>query len=453
MNSLPFLGRRPKRFPRIPVMRLPARFRDAYAAALKSQIVDKWRAAFEATILPVLPKIERAVGLDRPGGMREDSVRLDDWADDVTRHLNQLSDDYDTIAKQARDIAAGTFDEVNTFSHRKWYDIAKKVVGVELFQHEPWIAAESKAFIHENVDLITKCKADVISDISRIIMGGFRAGKRYETIADEILTGTAMGPGVFNKTSTRAKLIARDQTSKLYGDIAEKRQTGAGLDMYVWRSLEDERVVGTPGGRYPNPTKGHGNHFFMDGKVCLWSNPNVYAENVKEAMAGYWKARPANVKGAKPGDQYSCRCYAEPVFETLFDEKRTDSIRIDAAAAWIGFDVDGTLAYYDFKVKGLRPVGKPIPRMVAFLNEQIRLGRRCKYFTARAGTEEGRSDMEAWITEYKMPRLEITDRKDHNMIICYDDRARQVIPNTGEVVHADSDSIRSDEYNPDDGAH
>jgi uncharacterized protein with gpF-like domain len=231
--------------------------------------------------------------------------------------MDDLAAEYSAISKQAADVAAGVFSAVNEESARQWYRAASRVMGVSLFQFEPWIAAESKAFISENVDLITKVQGEVLSDISRIVNSGFRQGKRWETLKEEIMTGTDLVKGPFKKLETRAELISRDQSLKLYSDIGEKRQTGAGIQWYVWRSMEDERVVGNPGGKYPDPTDGHGDHFFMNGKVCRWDDQTVYADSVEDAKAGRWIARPSNVSGVKPGYQFQCRCYAEPVFETL----------------------------------------------------------------------------------------------------------------------------------------
>ena len=420
----------PKRFPRIPAQKLPARVWQTYLDILRVKIIAQWRKKVEELIIAKLPYIERQVENERPGGLRKDS-----WSDDAAIQLSLLSDQYDKIAQQSKDIAAGTFEAVNGVSHRQWYDIAQRVLGVNLFQHEPWLEAESKAFVHVNVDLVTNLQESLQSDISRIVMGGFREGKRWESLRDELL-GTKLDPGVFDKVDTRAKLIARDQTTKLYADVGEKRQVNAGLTLYIWRTMEDERVVGTPGGRWPKGSEGHHNHYLMDGKVCKWSDPTVYADSVELALAGKWKKRTAQMPEGATGKEIQCRCYAGPVFQTLFQKTRGDSIDIrkDAAHGWIGYDIDATLAKYDFSVHGLQPIGEPIPRMVSRLKRDVGSGKICKYFTARARSPEGVQDVRDWALKNGLPNLEVTNVKDHSMIILYDDRARQVEPNTGKVV-------------------
>jgi len=305
--------RPPKRFPRTQVMRLPSRVWSDYGAAIKERIIDKWREATQRIIIDRLPAIERMVEFERPGPMRADA-----WPDEMGHQLVELNSEYDALAKQSADIAAGTFNAVNGVSHQQWYAVAKRVMGVDLFSFEPWLESESKAFIHLNTDLITKIKSEVQSDVSRVVMGGFREGKRHETIAKELLSGTDLEPGVFNKAETRAELVARDQTMKLYGDLAQKRQEGAGLTLYIWRTLEDERVVGNPDGKYPKGSPGHHDHFVMDGKVCKWNDPTVYANTVERAIAGDWIKRNKSMPQVHPGVEIQDRCYAEPVFQTLF---------------------------------------------------------------------------------------------------------------------------------------
>ena len=253
--------------------------------------MDKWRAACERLIISRLPEIERQVETERPGGLRADS-----WPDAMEQHLDLLVDEYDRISKQSHDIAFGAFDAVNGMSHRQWYEAARRVLGVDLFQFEPWVKGEATAFVHVNTDLITKIQSDVQSEISRIVLGGFREGKRWETLQAEIMSETDLGPGVFKKTETRAELVARDQSLKLYANLGEKRQTNAGLTLYTWRCMNDERVAGEPGGKYANSRPSHA---CMEGKVCAWSKPDVYADSVKDALAGRWKSR-ATMRGG-PG--------------------------------------------------------------------------------------------------------------------------------------------------------
>ena len=101
---------------------------------------------------------------------------------------------------------------------------------------------------------------------------------------------------------------------------------------------------------------------------------------------------------------------------------------------WVGFDLDGTLAEHG-KYLGPGHIGQMIPKMKEILLEWIRQGFRVKIMTARMShadsRDEARSVIQDWLEDNGVPRLEVTCKKDYKMIRLYDDRAVQVIPNTG----------------------
>jgi len=83
---------------------------------------------------------------------------------------------------------------------------------------------------------------------------------------------------------SRAKLIARDQVSKLNGQLTMERQTDLGVESYVWRTVGDERV--------------RDEHDDNDGETFSWDSP------------------PAT---GHPGEDYQCRCWAEPILPEFVD--------------------------------------------------------------------------------------------------------------------------------------
>ena len=122
---------------------------------------------------------------------------------------------------------------------------------------------------------------------------------------------------------------------------------------------------------------------------------------------------------------------------------------------WYGFDLDGTLAHYD-GWHGPTHVGAPVLRMVDRLKAMLAEGKTCRIFTARvfpimlimpddtlhfegSSTRQGDAEssahaIRAWCMEHLGRVLPITCVKDYGMIELYDDRAKQVIPNTGVLV-------------------
>ena len=101
---------------------------------------------------------------------------------------------------------------------------------------------------------------------------------------------------------------------------------------------------------------------------------------------------------------------------------------------WVGVDLDGTLAHYD-GWHGIEHIGKPIPKMVANVKKAIEKGEVVKIFTARMDTEGADVPIRKWLKAVGLPDdLEITNVKDRHMAELWDDRARQVIPNTGKFL-------------------
>jgi hypothetical protein len=106
---------------------------------------------------------------------------------------------------------------------------------------------------------------------------------------------------------------------------------------------------------------------------------------------------------------------------------------------WYGCDLDGTLAFYD-GWKGEKHIGVPIGRMVARLKEHLANGDRVKIVTARVGSDDpeevafNTKVIQAYCLEHLGQVLEVTCKKDYGMITLYDDRATQIVPNTGMTI-------------------
>jgi hypothetical protein len=114
------------------------------------------------------------------------------------------------------------------------------------------------------------------------------------------------------------------------------------------------------------------------------------------------------------------------VSETGFASFYSDS-------AWIGVDLDGTLAWYD-QGSSIAEIGPPIAPMMEMVNDLIARGRRVKIFTARASDPEQLVLIQQWLRRHGLPPLEITNAKDFNMVRLYDDRCVQVETNTGRII-------------------
>lgn len=112
--------------------------------------------------------------------------------------------------------------------------------------------------------------------------------------------------------------------------------------------------------------------------------------------------------------------------------------------AWVGVDLDKTLAKYDHW-GGPTIIGEPLPHMVGRVQRILAAGITVKVFTARVsrmfdgpeGQEEAKAICKAikeWTKKYIGVPLEATCVKDLKCIGIIDDMAYQAIPNTGMLV-------------------
>lgn len=114
--------------------------------------------------------------------------------------------------------------------------------------------------------------------------------------------------------------------------------------------------------------------------------------------------------------------------------------RIGPDEDWIGVDLDGTLALYT-GWHGLNHIGEPIPIMVKRVKQWLAEGKNVRIMTARVArspsrpaeedVEITRAAVKAWCLKHIGAELEVTNQKDFSMLELWDDRAVQVIPNTG----------------------
>jgi hypothetical protein len=105
---------------------------------------------------------------------------------------------------------------------------------------------------------------------------------------------------------------------------------------------------------------------------------------------------------------------------------------------WVGVDLDGTIAKYD-GWHGPEHIGEPIPLMVDRVKSWIAEGLEIKIFTARvcsgnSAKEESLKAIEIWCLKHLGKILPVTAEKDYEMLALWDDRAVQVIENTGVAV-------------------
>lgn len=101
---------------------------------------------------------------------------------------------------------------------------------------------------------------------------------------------------------SKATLIARTETAKLNMAINKAQMEEAGIELYEWTCVMDERS--------------RKSHIAMDGRICSWDNPTlVYDKKTKKL-----KPRPSSAVHLHPGSDYNCRCIALP-WDELIDKE------------------------------------------------------------------------------------------------------------------------------------
>lgn len=147
-----------------------------------------------------------------------------------------------------------------------------EVLAIDPFGSEPWLETEQRKALRENIELITSIPEQYFDRLESDLDGWLRQGLTHEEVARRIEEGY-LSPGgeesALGKASRRAELIAVDQIGKWHARLDELRNKDLGVEEYIWRTAQDERVRG-PGGKYPRAVP---SHRAREGKRFRWDTP------------------------------------------------------------------------------------------------------------------------------------------------------------------------------------
>ena len=226
----------------------------------------------------------------------EPEYTADSWVGSITNMLQYLiakwsSPTFAAIATQTATQFVNTADQINQ-------QRTKRQFGIDIYSTEPALNELIEASIYDNTQLIKSIPEQYLKQVESIVMTNTRAGNRSSAMIKSLQQQ-------FGVTQRRAKMIARDQTAKLNGDLNAKRQQVAGFLYFQWRTSDDERV--------------RDRHEDIAEKTTEYG-PGVYK----------WDNPPLSDKGIPiiPGGDYQCRCTARPISQRQVDEfKRNGQTR------------------------------------------------------------------------------------------------------------------------------
>lgn len=237
---------------------------------------------WEKVVFPSIRKIKTAI---------DSGMELDKLSKLIDNELYFAQIAYDAERQQIIDMWSMAIEKE---TRQRLQQALANSLGVDIAAviDEPVIKQAIEMGTKEASELITGMPADTIEQIRGAVLDNFKgvALPENRSLLKHISTIAEIG-------ENRARLIARDQTKKLTSLINQTRQQKIGVTKYIWKTVRDERVVGNPSGRYPKPTPQHGDHYIMEGLMCLWSDATVYSDDKGKT----WKKRVAGMPKTHPG--------------------------------------------------------------------------------------------------------------------------------------------------------
>lgn len=261
------------------------------------ETVESWyRRQLEAYLRAMRADVEatlfKQLKVDEDLYAKDSMATRDSFVDIFGATLSGLVDRWTITDQFARALAAQFVGRMNDKTKKRIERSVGKAMGVDIAQ---LVAGEGlgeamDASIRENVRLIKSIPEYYLADIQRIIDTETIKGRSGSSIIEQIQK-------VYPVSERKARLIARDQSNKVNGDLTRVRQTSSGIRAYRWRTVGDNAV--------------RESHKERNGKVFAW-NP---ADVGKRLDSGEVMLDPTKDDVGHPGEDIQCRCIAEPIIE------------------------------------------------------------------------------------------------------------------------------------------
>ncbi len=207
----------------------------------------------------------------------ENDYVVDGYAGELSQAFESLENFYGNLGPQVKTVASTFVGKTDSANKDRFYKAINKAVGVDvgsIVQNEG-LTEQLTSATRRNVSLIKSIPNEHFKALETMVFNGVNGGEKPGGIIKQITELT----GVSKK---RARVIARDQSSKLNSELTMQRQLNLGVEEYRWQTAEDgNRVRET--------------HRANNGKIFRWDDPP------KET--------------GHPGDDIQCRCIAQPIID------------------------------------------------------------------------------------------------------------------------------------------
>lgn len=248
----------------------------------------KAELAYKAALLSIVRKCrslaERALNGAKaswPAPAQDGIVRARDAGlGDVISPIKRAAGKLGNLDKWAKRMVGLAVEANRDNVDRRLADEIRRTIGVDvlaIFRSDAGLLRAMTAATKENVALMKSIPEQYFGRVYSTITKGWVSGLRWESLVEQVQRDGDI-------TENRAKLIARDQTSKMNAAFNRERQQQVGIERYEWSTSRDERV--------------RESHAAMDGKTCEWANPPIVDGEPVHA-----------------GEGINCRCTALPIVD------------------------------------------------------------------------------------------------------------------------------------------
>ena len=259
-------------------MKYPTGQEYAYRRVLL-KLTGQYKTILKRNMSPVIVEMAtEATAIHLPTGeIRQDAVRPSrGWRDTLTRVMLKIAEDMRNPTNNAIKEMIRIGPQTNQYNKAEWTRLVRSQYGVDPTKEDPekYNALLKNWSINNALlikDIPAKTSLQIAEQTTQALIDGQNPRDTYNAILDIMKERTDV-------SDSRAKLIARDQVSKLNGELTMERQLDLGVDS-IWRTVGDERVRDT--------------HADNEDQTFTWDNP--------PAETGH------------PGEDYQCRCWAEPI--------------------------------------------------------------------------------------------------------------------------------------------